>query len=72
MPSQNLVSAVLAPETTSEILASLTDIKSKMAFVVSLTSTGIQSLFKVGNGYDNRVDRDDIQQAIFEVGGAHV
>lgn len=57
MASQNLVSAVLLPETKSEIFAKLADIKSKLNFLISLNGSEIQSLLKVGNNYAPFLDK---------------
>ena len=51
MAVQNLISAVLPAETKTEVIQKLTDIRSKLSFLLSLQSDEIQGLFKAGNGY---------------------
>jgi len=51
MPSQNLISASLAPETKADIMGKLDDIRKQLAFLLSLQPGDIQGLFKAGNGY---------------------
>ena len=57
MPSQNLVSAVFAPEVKTEILAMLAEIGGKLDFLPSLKGAEIHSLFKAGNSYGPFIDK---------------
>jgi hypothetical protein len=57
MSTQNLVSAALTPETKAEILQKLTEIKTKLDFLLSLQPDDIKGLFKAGNGYYPFIDR---------------
>ena len=57
MASQNLISATLAPETKTDVLQKLADIKSKMGFLLTLQPDQIQGLFKAGNSYAPFVDK---------------
>jgi hypothetical protein len=54
--SQNLISAVLSKEDATEVLQHLTGIKSKLNFLLSLQTSDIVSMFKVGNAYLPFVD----------------
>jgi hypothetical protein len=51
LSSQNLISASLAPETKTEILQQLTEIKTKLNFLLALQPSDMRSLFKPGNGF---------------------
>jgi len=55
--SQNLISASLPAEDATEILQHLTDIKAKLNFLLSLQTSDIVSMFKVGNAYLPFVDQ---------------
>jgi len=51
MAAQNLVSASIDAQTRTDILQKLSDIKSKLGFLLILQPDEIQSIFKAGNGY---------------------
>ena len=51
MAAQNLVSASIDAQTKTDILQKLSDIKSKLGFLLTLQPDEIQSIFKAGNGY---------------------
>jgi len=51
MTTQNLISATLAEETKTEILQKLTDIRSKLDFLITLDANQVRALFKAANGY---------------------
>ena len=57
MASQNLISASLAPETKTDVLQKLADIKTKMGFLLTLQPDEIQGIFKAGNGYAPFIDK---------------
>jgi len=57
MASQNLISAALTPETKTDVLQKLADIKSKMDFLLTLQPAEIQSIFKAGNAYAPFIDK---------------
>ena len=57
MPSQNLVSATIAPETQAAVLAKLVEIRSSLDFLLSLSGEEAQSLLKVGNNYAPFLDK---------------
>jgi hypothetical protein len=57
MATQNLISAVLAPEAKEDILAKLADIRGKLNFLMSLKAGDIQTLIKVGNNYAPFLDK---------------
>ena len=57
MASQNLISASLAPETKTDVLQKLADIKTKMGFLLTLQPDEIQSILKVGNAYAPFIDK---------------
>ncbi len=57
MASQNLISATLAPETKTDVMQKLADIKSKLDFLLTLQASEIQGLFKAGNGYAPFVEK---------------
>jgi hypothetical protein len=48
MASQNLISASIAAETKTDILAKLADIKSKLGFLLTLQPDEVKALFKAG------------------------
>ena len=54
--SQNLISAVLPQEDATEVLQNLTNIKGKLNFLLSLQTSDIVSIFKMGNAYLPFVD----------------
>jgi hypothetical protein len=51
MASQNLISAAIAPETKTDIMQKLAEIKSSLNFLLTLQPSEIQGLFKAGNTY---------------------
>ena len=51
MSNQNVISATLCEEEKNEILQKLSDIKSRLGFLVTLDPEQLKSLFKPGNGY---------------------
>ena len=51
MSTQNLISATLADDTKNDILQKLSDIRSKLDFLITLDTAQIRSLFKAANGY---------------------
>jgi len=55
--AQNLISASLPAADAAEVLQSLTNIKSKLSFLLSLQTEDIASLFKVGNAYLPFIDK---------------
>ena len=57
MASQNLISASLAAETKTDVLQKLSDIKTKLDFLLTLQPDQIKGLFKVGNGYAPFVEK---------------
>jgi hypothetical protein len=57
MASQNLISASIAAETKADILKQLSDIRTKLDFLLTLQPEDVQSLFKVGNGFAPFVDK---------------
>ena len=57
MASQNLISAALAPETKTDVLQKLADIKTKMGFLLTLQPDQIHGIFKAGNGYAPFIDK---------------
>jgi hypothetical protein len=57
MSAQNLVSASIAPETKTDILAKLADIKSKLGFLLTLQPDEVKALFKAGNGFAPFVEK---------------
>jgi hypothetical protein len=57
MASQNLISAALAPETKTDVIQKLADIKSKLGFLLTLQPNEIKGLFKAGTGYAPFVEK---------------
>jgi hypothetical protein len=51
MTMQNLISATLADETKTDILQKLSDIRSKLDFLITLDANQVRALFKAANGY---------------------
>lgn len=51
MATQNLVSATIAPETKTEIMAKLAEIRGKLTFLTSMSVDDLHGLFKVGNNF---------------------
>jgi len=51
MPAQNLVSAHLAPETKTEILKAISDVRNRLEFLLSLQTKEIQGIFKASSGF---------------------
>lgn len=54
--AQNLISAELPAQDATEVLQHLADIKTKLNFLLSLQTSDIVSIFKVGNAYLPFVD----------------
>lgn len=57
MPAQNLVSASLAPETKTEIIQKLTEVKTALSFLLTLQPDEVRGLFKAGNGFAPLIDK---------------
>ena len=57
MSSQNLVSAVLAPEAKADIALKLGEVKGILDFLLTLQAQQIHALCKVGNGYAPFIDK---------------
>ncbi len=55
--AQNLVSATLTPETKTEILQKLTEIKNALTFLLTLQPKEVRSLFKPGNTFPPLIDK---------------
>ncbi len=51
MTSQNLISAVISPETKTEVMQRLEEIKNNLGFLLTLQPAEIQGLTKAGNTY---------------------
>jgi hypothetical protein len=51
MPSQNLISATISPETKADIMQKLAEIRSNLHFLLTLQPDEIQGLMKAGNTY---------------------
>ena len=74
MSSQNLVSATLTPETKAEVLQRLSEIKTKLDFLLTLQPDEVRSLVKAGNGfapfnekgYNSINDHPDIMPNVFD------
>lgn len=74
MTVQNLISATIAPETKTEIMQMLAEIKSKLGFLLTLQPAEIQALVKAGNAYAPFIDKayntinayPDIMPAVFD------
>ncbi|QQS04112.1 MAG: hypothetical protein IPK50_17710 [Fibrobacterota bacterium] len=57
MTAQNLISASLPEETKLDILQKLTDIRSKLDFLITLDSDQMRTLFKASNGYSPFIEK---------------
>lgn len=57
MSTQNLVSATLAPETKTEVLLKLSEIRTKLSFLVTLQPDEIKGLYKAHNTYSPFVEK---------------
>jgi hypothetical protein len=76
MTTQNLISATLADDTKNDILQKLTDIRSKLDFLITLDTAQVRSLFKAANGYAPFIEKayavstahPDILPAVLNVG----
>ena len=57
MPKQNLVSGTLLPSDRDDILHKVSEIRSRLGFLVHLTPEEVKGLFKVGNGYQPLLEK---------------
>jgi len=57
MATQNLISATLAPETKTDVLKKLDEIKTSLAFLLALQPQEIKELFKAGNTFAPFVEK---------------
>jgi len=57
MPSQNLISATIAPEKKSEIMQKLAEIRNDLHFLLTLQPDEIQGLMKAGNTYSPFIEK---------------
>ena len=79
MSSQNLVSASVTPETKTEIIKKITEIKNSLNFLITLQPDQISSLFKSANGYapfvelayNTSKDHPDILPPVFDAAEFH-
>jgi hypothetical protein len=75
MSAQNLVSASLTPETKTEIIQKLTEIKTALNFLITLQPDEVRSLFKAANSfapfidkaYHTVVDHPEIMPGVFDM-----
>ncbi|NLW48705.1 MAG: hypothetical protein GXY86_15435 [Firmicutes bacterium] len=75
MSAQNLVSASLAPETKTEIIQKLTEVKTALNFLLTLQPDEVRSLFKAANGfaplidkaYHTVIDHPEIMPGVFDM-----
>lgn len=57
MSSQNPISATLSEETKQEVLQKLTEIQTKLDFLISLEADDIRSIFKAENDFIPFIDK---------------
>lgn len=57
MSAQNLVSATLSAETKTEILQKLSEIKTKLNFLLTLQPDEVRGLFKAANGFAPLIEK---------------
>ena len=57
MPKQNMVSGTLLPSDRDDILHKVSEIRSRLGFLVHLTPEEVKSLFKAANGYQPLLEK---------------
>ncbi len=75
MSSQNMVSASISPDTLSDIMTKLDEIRATLGFLVSISPQDVKSIFKAGNAYAPFLDKaystaeayPQIMPAVFDI-----